>query len=112
MSRLARTSALLAFALATGLRDELSGLDEVTSDDIRDRVYRLLEENGHLGALEKKINDFVLINWCGEGFHGLRIASVELQNLLFLALIPLGFLEQTLIDFVLTDLNIVGFAHF
>ena len=41
-----------AFALATGLRDELSGFDEVSSADIRDRVYGLLEESGHLGALE------------------------------------------------------------
>lgn len=41
-----------AFALATVLRDELSSYDEVSSDDIRDRVFSLLEENGHLGALE------------------------------------------------------------
>jgi 2-phosphoglycerate kinase len=41
-----------AFSMATSLRDELSGFDEISSNDIRDRVYGLLEENGHLGALE------------------------------------------------------------
>lgn len=41
-----------ALSLASGMRDELSDLDEVSSDDIRNRVFRLLEEQGHLGALE------------------------------------------------------------
>jgi len=41
-----------AFALATDMRDELSDYDEVSSDDIRRRVFSLLEESGHLGALE------------------------------------------------------------
>lgn len=41
-----------AFAMATELRDELSEHDEVSSDEIRERVFSLLEESGHLGALE------------------------------------------------------------
>ena len=41
-----------AFALASSLRDELADFDEVSSDEVRQRVYRLLEEAGHLGALE------------------------------------------------------------
>ena len=41
-----------AFALATALRDQLSGFEEVSSDDIRDRVFGLLEKHGHLGAIE------------------------------------------------------------
>lgn len=41
-----------AFALATSLRDEISELDEVSSEDIRGRVFQMLEDSGHLGALE------------------------------------------------------------
>ena len=41
-----------ALSLATGLRDELADREEVSSEDIRDRVLSLLEEKGYLGALE------------------------------------------------------------
>lgn len=41
-----------AFALATVMRDELADCEEVSADDIRQRVFSLLEKNGHLGALE------------------------------------------------------------
>lgn len=41
-----------AFGLATLVRDDLAEHTEVTPDEIRDRVFRLLEEHGHLGALE------------------------------------------------------------
>lgn len=41
-----------AFDLATRLREELAENEEVSVDEIRDRVYDLLEKSGHLGALE------------------------------------------------------------
>lgn len=41
-----------AFSMATSLRDALSEYEEVSADDIRERVFSLLEKNGHLGALE------------------------------------------------------------
>jgi 2-phosphoglycerate kinase len=41
-----------AFDPATRVRDELSDRSEVSSDEIRDFVFSLLEENGHLGAME------------------------------------------------------------
>ena len=41
-----------AFVLATQLREGLGDVDEVTTDFIRGEVFKLLEENGHLGALE------------------------------------------------------------
>ncbi len=41
-----------AFRLATTMRDELAETAEVSSDDIRRRVLRMLEDEGHLGALE------------------------------------------------------------
>ena len=41
-----------ALGLASQMRDELSDRDEVTSELIRDRVFNLLEESGHLGAME------------------------------------------------------------
>lgn len=41
-----------AFALATQLRDELVDVGEVSSEEIWERVHAMLEEYGHLGALE------------------------------------------------------------
>ena len=41
-----------AFELATRVRDTLSELEEVSTDTIRENVFSLLEECGHLGALE------------------------------------------------------------
>ncbi len=41
-----------AFELATGVRDGLSEMAEVTTDMIRQDVFSLLEEHGHLGAVE------------------------------------------------------------
>jgi 2-phosphoglycerate kinase len=41
-----------AYGLATRLREDLQGQAEVQSSKIRERVYRLLEKEGHLGALE------------------------------------------------------------
>ena len=41
-----------AMGLATGLRDELAERAEVSSEEIRDRVFGMLEESGHLGAME------------------------------------------------------------
>jgi 2-phosphoglycerate kinase len=41
-----------AFDLATRVRDEFSSETEVSSDAIRDSAYRLLEQHGHLGALD------------------------------------------------------------
>ena len=41
-----------AMGLASRLRDEVSEFGEVSSEEIRDRVFGLLEESGHLGALE------------------------------------------------------------
>ena len=41
-----------AFDLASRVRDGLGEGSEITSDEIRHRVKRLLEEEGHLGALE------------------------------------------------------------
>ena len=41
-----------AFSLATAMRDQLAEFDEVSSEEIRQRVNHLLEEHGHLGALE------------------------------------------------------------
>lgn len=41
-----------AFRLATEMRDALAETAEVSSDEIRRRVLHMLEEEGHLGALE------------------------------------------------------------
>jgi 2-phosphoglycerate kinase len=41
-----------AFELATQVRDDLPAAGEISTDAIRDRVFSLLEEQGHLGALE------------------------------------------------------------
>jgi 2-phosphoglycerate kinase len=41
-----------AFELATRLRDDLDGTAEISSEAIRERVFKLLEEMGHLGAME------------------------------------------------------------
>lgn len=41
-----------AFQLATQVRDGLAGVPEVTTESIRNTVNGLLEEAGHLGALE------------------------------------------------------------
>jgi len=41
-----------AFELATGVRDGLAEVAEVTTDMIRQDVFSLLEEHGHLGAVE------------------------------------------------------------
>ena len=41
-----------AYELATRLRDELDGTDEISSEAIREKVSELLEEMGHLGAME------------------------------------------------------------
>jgi len=41
-----------AFDLATKVRDDLPATDEVTTDAIRDRVFSLLELQGHLDAIE------------------------------------------------------------
>mgnify|MGYP001819978660 FL=1 len=41
-----------AFELATQVRDDLPADGEISTDAIRDRVFSLLEEQGHLGALE------------------------------------------------------------
>lgn len=41
-----------ALSLASQMRDELDDFDEVSSDVIRHRVFNLLEESGHLGAME------------------------------------------------------------
>jgi 2-phosphoglycerate kinase len=41
-----------AFSLASRLRDDLSERSEVTTEELRQRVGELLEEKGHLGALE------------------------------------------------------------
>lgn len=41
-----------AFDLATVVRDDLVDVAEISTDDLRVSVYRLLEESGHLGAME------------------------------------------------------------
>ena len=41
-----------AYRLASEVRDDLADLEDVTSDEIRQRVCRMLEDEGHLGALE------------------------------------------------------------
>ncbi|MEJ2383572.1 MAG: AAA family ATPase [Xanthomonadales bacterium] len=41
-----------AYRLASDMRDALADVEEVSSDDIRQRVCEMLEEEGHLGALE------------------------------------------------------------
>jgi 2-phosphoglycerate kinase len=41
-----------ALELATGMRDQLNEVDQISSDEIRQRVSVMLEENGHLGAME------------------------------------------------------------
>ena len=41
-----------ALEIATAVRDEIADRDELTSDELRDDVRRLLESAGHLGALE------------------------------------------------------------
>lgn len=41
-----------AFELATEVRDGLPAAGEVSTEAIRDQVFELLEEQGHLGALE------------------------------------------------------------
>ncbi len=41
-----------ALELATRVREELGDRAEVSSDDLRERVSELLEQNGYLGALE------------------------------------------------------------
>ena len=41
-----------AFELATRVRDTFSETEEVSTESIRQSVFSLLEENGHLGALE------------------------------------------------------------
>ncbi|NCF61849.1 MAG: AAA family ATPase [Gammaproteobacteria bacterium] len=41
-----------ALDLATRVRDDLDDVTEISSDQIRHKVHRLLEESGHLGALE------------------------------------------------------------
>lgn len=41
-----------AFHIATQVRDSLQETPEVTTGHIRDEIFRLLEENGHLGAIE------------------------------------------------------------
>ncbi|MDH3923730.1 MAG: AAA family ATPase [Xanthomonadales bacterium] len=41
-----------AFELATQVRDSLPAEEEITTEAIRDRVFALLEQQGHLGALE------------------------------------------------------------
>ena len=41
-----------AFALATALRDDLIDTAEISADEIRQKVFSLLEQHGHLGAIE------------------------------------------------------------
>ena len=41
-----------ALELATRVRDDLDDVTEISSDKIRHKVHRLLEESGHLGAME------------------------------------------------------------
>jgi len=41
-----------ALELATRVRDDLGDVTEISSDEIRQNVHRLLEESGHLGAME------------------------------------------------------------
>jgi 2-phosphoglycerate kinase len=41
-----------AYRLATDVRDELADTAEISSDDIRQRMCHMLEDEGHLGALE------------------------------------------------------------
>ena len=41
-----------AYRLASDMRDALSDVEEISSDDIRHRVSEQLEDEGHLGALE------------------------------------------------------------
>ena len=41
-----------ALELATRVRDGLGDVTEISSDAIRQNVHRLLEESGHLGAME------------------------------------------------------------
>jgi 2-phosphoglycerate kinase len=41
-----------AFELATRVREDLTDMAEVTTDTIRANVFSLLEEHGHLGAVE------------------------------------------------------------
>lgn len=41
-----------ALELATRMRDQLSEVAEISSDGIRQRVSAMLEESGHLGAME------------------------------------------------------------
>jgi 2-phosphoglycerate kinase len=41
-----------AFRLATAMREALAETAEISSDDIRGRMCRMLEDEGHLGALE------------------------------------------------------------
>ena len=40
-----------AYRLATDVRDELADTAEISSDDIRQRMCHMLEDEGHLGAL-------------------------------------------------------------
>jgi 2-phosphoglycerate kinase len=42
----------VAHALATSMRDRIGDRDEITSDELRSKVRRLLESRGHLGVLE------------------------------------------------------------
>jgi 2-phosphoglycerate kinase len=41
-----------AYGLASNMRDALSDVEEISSDEIRHRVSEMLEDEGHLGALE------------------------------------------------------------
>lgn len=41
-----------AFELATRLRDDLVETAEISADEIRQKVFNLLEKHGHLGAIE------------------------------------------------------------
>jgi len=41
-----------AYRLASDMRDALAEIEEISSDDIRQRVCEMLEDEGHLGALE------------------------------------------------------------
>jgi 2-phosphoglycerate kinase len=41
-----------AYGVATRIRDELSDIDEISSQDLRQKIAALLKQNGHEGALE------------------------------------------------------------
>ena len=42
-----------AYKLATDLREELADTEEITANEVRERISALLESHGHLGAVDR-----------------------------------------------------------